>query len=79
MKHVILGFIVLILIPLVSWWWSHSLGRGLVVVLLAAAFGQIFIGVSKLGRQGVQLSDAQDTSVLVIAFLLTIFGIFWIF
>jgi hypothetical protein len=42
MKHVILVFIVLILIPLVSRWWSHSLGRGFAVVLLAAAFGQIF-------------------------------------
>jgi hypothetical protein len=47
--------------------------------LTRAAFGQIFIGVSKLGREGVQLFDAQGTSVLVIAFLLTIFGIFWIF
>jgi hypothetical protein len=45
MKHMILGFLVLILIPLVSRWRSHPFGRGLAVVLLAAA--------SKLGAEGI--------------------------
>jgi hypothetical protein len=70
MKHMILGFLVLILIPLVSRWRSHPVGRGLAVVLLAAA--------SKLGAEGIQLGPIakqvqcarHDTLPWLISFLL---------
>ena len=78
MKHIILGFIVLIFVPLVSRRWLHSFGRGFAVVLLAVAVGQVFIGVTKLGREGIQLSDVQGTFVLVVALVLAALGSIWI-
>jgi hypothetical protein len=78
MKHIILGFVVLIFVPLFSRRWLHSFGRGFAVVLLVVAVGQVFIGVTKLGREDIQLSDVQRTVVLVVALVLAAIGSIWI-
>jgi hypothetical protein len=73
-KHIILGFLVLFVVPLVSSAWMQSYGRGFAVVLLFVAVGQVFIGVTKLGGEGHNISDAASAAVLIAAAICALLG-----
>jgi quinol-cytochrome oxidoreductase complex cytochrome b subunit len=79
MKHIVLGFVVLFILPLVPRGWLRSYGRGFAVALLAVAVAQIFIGLTKLGREGHDLSDTAATCVLIFAAICAVVGTFFIF
>jgi MFS superfamily sulfate permease-like transporter len=70
MKHIMLGFVLLILVPLVYKIqllksikpYENKLG---VVVFSLAGFMQVFIGLCKLGSEDIYISDQTATGILV--------------
>jgi hypothetical protein len=69
MKHIILGFAILILVPLVYKAqrlksikpFENKLG---VVVFSLAGLGQVFVGLCKLGSEGIMISDQASLALL---------------
>ena len=74
MKHIVLGFVILLLLPVTPSAWLQSYGRGFVIVLLFVALGQVFIGLSKLGREGHDISDQTSAVVLAVAAICALAG-----
>jgi len=75
MKHIIIGFVILILVPLIYKLqklkfkkpFENKLG---VIVFSLMGLGQIFIGVSKLGSEGIKISDQSSLTILSVAILI---------
>lgn len=69
MKHMIMGFAVLILVPLVYKFqllkskkpFENKLG---VVVFSLAGLGQVFVGLCKLGPENIKIADQTATGIL---------------
>jgi hypothetical protein len=78
MKHIVLGFVVVLLLPLTPATWLQSYGRGLVILLLFVAVAQVFIGVTKLGGEGHGISDAAGAVVVGVAAICALAGTFFI-
>jgi hypothetical protein len=74
MKHIVLGFVVVLLLPLTPAAWLQSFGRGLPIVLSFLAVAQVFIGVTKLGREGHDISDTAGTVVVGVAAICALAG-----
>jgi hypothetical protein len=74
MKHIVLGFVVLFLLPLTPSAWLQSYGRGFAVALMFVAVGQVFIGLTKLGREGHVISDTAGAVVLILSAVCALAG-----
>jgi len=78
MKHIILGFVVLLVLPLTPSTWLQSFGRAFAILLLFVAVAQVFIGVSKLGGEGHDISDVAGTVVMGVAAICALAGTIFI-
>jgi len=84
MKHVILGFVVLMLVPLAYRFQLLKLKKSFknklgVVVFSFAGSIQVFVGVCKLESEGINISDKTAIGILVVSAIIWCTCLFFAF
>lgn len=79
MKHIVIGYILLILLPTIYLIQMSKLKKPFenklgVIVFSVMGFLQVFIGVSKLSAEGINISENLSYLVLGLAFLILVVG-----
>jgi len=70
-----MGFIALVFFPLLAWFEKLRWGKAFTIALMLAAFGQILIGLTKLGGDGLTISDKAGFGILGAGFVILVLGV----